>query len=141
MIPRRDVIEGLFKTGMAALGSRVLPSTKEQPPQPPTAGPVSEHALPPIPLDHWTLTVMEISYPAGSCSCPRVYPGFVIGYVLQGGIRLQTQGKAERTYRAGQIFYHPQESAHQVSANVSAEHPARLLALVFVKPGCTKSTS
>ncbi len=131
MIPRRDVIEGLFKTGMAALGSRVLSSTKGQPAK---VNAVTEHALPSIPLDHWTLTVMEVNYPAGSCSCPRSDPGFAVGYVLQGEIRFRSKGSAERTYHAGQVFYQPPDRVHQVSANASAEHPARLLSLVFTKP-------
>jgi hypothetical protein len=53
MIPRRDVIEGLFKTGMAALGSRVLGSAKDHANDRSTeVNAVSEHSLPPIPLDH-----------------------------------------------------------------------------------------
>jgi quercetin dioxygenase-like cupin family protein len=128
MIPRRDVIEGLFKTGMAALGPRVLGSTEDQPAKPLA---ISEHALPPIPLDHWTLTVMEVNYPAGSCSCPRSDPGFVVGYVLQGEVRFRSKGRTERTYHAGQVFYEPPNSVHHVSTNASAEHPARLLSLRF----------
>jgi len=131
MIPRRDVIEGLFKTGMAALGSRVLGSATDRSAK---INAVSEHALPPIPLDYWTLTVMEVNYPAGSCSCPRSDPGFAVGYVLQGEIRFRSKDNAERTYHAGQVFYQPPDRMHQVSANASAEHPARLLSLVFTKP-------
>jgi quercetin dioxygenase-like cupin family protein len=135
MIPRRDVIEGLFKTGMAALGSRVLGSAKDHAKDQSTrVSAVREHALPPIPLDHWTLTVMEVNYPAGSCSCPRSDPGFAVGYVLQGEVRFRSKGIAERTYRDGQVFYQPPDRVHQVSANASAEHPARLLSLVFTKP-------
>jgi len=66
---------------MAALGSRVLGNAKDQSAK---INAVSEHALSPIPLDHWTLTVMEVNYPAGSCSCPRSDPGFVVGICSSG---------------------------------------------------------
>lgn len=138
MIPRRDVIEGLFKTGMAVLGSSVLGSTKGQSTQ---TNAIFEHELPPIPLDHWNVTVTEINYPAGGYSRPHRHSGFVIGYVLEGELRFQLQGASEKTYRAGQVFYEPPNSVHQVSANASTEHPARFLALVFSKPDAAANTA
>jgi quercetin dioxygenase-like cupin family protein len=138
MIPRRDVIEGLFKTGMAVLGSSVLGSTKGQSTQ---SNAIFEHELPPIPLDHWNVTVTEVNYPAGGYSRPHSHPGFVIGYVIEGELRFQLKGDPEKTYRAGQVFYEPPGSVHQVSANASTEHPARFLALIFAKPDTATSTT
>jgi quercetin dioxygenase-like cupin family protein len=138
MIPRRDVIEGLFKTGMAVLGSSVLGSTKGQSTQ---TNAIFEHELPSIPLDHWNVTVTEVNYPAGGYSRPHRHLGFVIGYVLEGEVRFQLQGSPEKTYRTGQVFYEPPGSFHQVSANASNEHPARFLALVFAKPEAAKDTA
>jgi len=136
MIPRRDVLEGLFKTGMATLGSSVLGSIRGQSTQ---ANTVFEQELPPISLDHWTVTAIEVNYPAGGFSEPHRHPGFVIGYVIEGEIRFQLKGQKEKTYRAGQVFYEPPDSVHQVSANASAEHPARFLALIFKKPCAANS--
>ena len=120
---------------MATLGTRMLGNTGGQPPK---VDSVSEHALPPIPLDHWTLTVVEVNFPAGSCSCPHSHPGFVVGYVLQGEVRFQSKGKAEKVYHAGQVFYEPPGSVHEVSANASTQHPARILVLRFAKPDASK---
>jgi quercetin dioxygenase-like cupin family protein len=138
MIPRRDLLEGLFKTGMAAVGSRVVGNPKDRTS---AGGSVTEHALPSIPLEHWTLTVVEMNYPAGSCTCPRIRQGFVVGYVLQGEIRFSAQGKADQTYHAGQVFYEPPDSLHELSVNTSSQHPARLVVLRFAKPDNEKDHS
>ena len=136
MIPRRDLLEGLFKTGMAALGSNMLGGTQGQATQGST---VFEQELPPVSLDHWTVTAIEVNYPAGGFSEPHRHPGFVIGYVLEGEVRFQLKDQSEKTYRAGQVFYELPDSVHQVSANASAERPARFLALIFKKPCAANS--
>jgi quercetin dioxygenase-like cupin family protein len=123
---------------MAVLGSSVLGSTKGQSTQ---TNAIFEHELPPIPLDHWNVTITEVNYPAGGYSRPHNHPGFVIGYVLEGELRFQIQGASEKTYRAGQVFYEPPGSMHQVSANASMERPVRFLALVFSKPEAACSTT
>ena len=138
LIPRRDVIEGLFKTGMAVLGSSVLGSTKGQSTQVERYLRARAAANPARSLD---VTVTEVNYPAGGYSRPHRHPGFVIGYVLEGEVRFQLKGASEKTYRTGQVFYEPPDSVHQVSANASTERPARFLALVFAKPDSANSTT
>ena len=132
MIPRRDVLEGLFKTGLATLGSSIVGSTGVQAAKTCT---VFKQQLPSISLDHWNLTVLEVDYPAGGFSHSRCYPGFVVGYILEGEVRFKLKGQQEKTYRTGQVFYEPPDSVHQVSANASMAKPARVLALIFAQTG------
>src|SRR5580698_4905321 len=101
MIPRRDVLEGLFKTGLATIGSSMIGSTGVQAAK---VCSVFKQQLPPLALDHCHLTVLEVDYPAGGFSQSRCYSSFVIGYVLEGEVRFKLKGQAERTYRTGQVF-------------------------------------
>jgi quercetin dioxygenase-like cupin family protein len=55
--------------------------------------------------------------------------------VLEGEIRFQLRGQPEKTFRAGEMFFEPPGSVHQVSANASSSKPARLLALIFAEQG------
>lgn len=132
MIPRRDVLEGLFKTGLATLGSSMITSKGVQAAKTCT---VFKQQLPSISLDHWNLTVVEVDYPAGGFSHSHCYPGFVVGYILEGEVRLKLKGQAEKTYRTGQVFYEPPDSVHPVAANASMAKPARVLALIFAQNG------
>ena len=136
MIPRRDVLEGLFKTGLATLGSSMISSTGVQAAKTCT---VFKQQLPSVSLDHWNLTVVEADYPAGGFSHSHCYPGFVVGYILEGEVRFKLKGQPERTYRTGQVFYEPPDSVHPVSANASMAKPARVLALIFGQTGSQDS--
>lgn len=136
MIPRRDVLEGLFKTGLATLGSSVIGSTGVQAAK---VCSVFKQQLPSVSLDHWDLTVLEVDYPAGGFSNPHRHPGFVVGYILEGEVRFKLKGQSEKTYRTGQVFYEPPDSVHQVSANASMAKPARVLALIFAQTGSQNS--
>jgi quercetin dioxygenase-like cupin family protein len=130
MIPRRDVLEGLFKTGLATLGSSMTGTHGVQAAKTCT---VFKQRLPSISLDHLNLTVLEVDYPAGGFSHSNCYPGFVVGYVLEGEVRFKLKGQAERTYRTGQVFYEAPDSVHLVAANASMAKPARVLALIFTQ--------
>lgn len=136
MIPRRFVLEGIFKTGLATLGSSIIGSTGVQAAK---VCAVFKQRLPSVSLDHWDLTVLEVDYPAGGFSQPHRHPGFVIGYVLEGEVRFKLKGQSERTYRTGQVFYEPPDGVHQVSANASMAKPARVLALIFAQTGSQDS--
>jgi quercetin dioxygenase-like cupin family protein len=52
----------------------------------------------------------------------------VIGYVVQGALRMQVKGEPEVLYRSGQSFYEAPNGVHLVSANASATEPATLIA-------------
>jgi quercetin dioxygenase-like cupin family protein len=91
--------------------------------------------LPNVTLDSWTVTATEIAYPAGASSAQHKHPGFVLGYVLQGEVRMQVKGQPEATYGVGQMFYEPPGAIHAVSRNASDTKPARFLAMVFAEKG------
>ena len=52
----------------------------------------------------------------------------MIGYVLEGAVRMQVKGQDEKIYRAGDTFFESPGDVHAVSANVSQDQPARFLA-------------
>jgi quercetin dioxygenase-like cupin family protein len=136
IVSRRVLFETVFSAGTATLfsGLRLVAHANAA-----DVRQVFEHALPATPLNNWIVTVIEVDYPPGSASEPHRHPGFVLGYVLEGQVRFQLEGQAETTYRAGEMFYEPPGSVHLVSANASAEHQARLLAMVFAPKGSTLS--
>lgn len=73
-------------------------------------------------------TVLEVVYgPAGS-SLPHRHPCAVIGYVIAGALRSQSDGAPETTYHAGDSFYEAPNSVHRVSANASSAEPVRFTA-------------
>jgi quercetin dioxygenase-like cupin family protein len=100
----------------------------------PAAGavkPVFKQALPDLALAGWAANAVEVRYGPGEVSNAHQHPGFVLGYVLEGEVRFQLRGQAERIVRAGEMFYEPPGSVHQVSGNASNTSPARLLAIIF----------
>ena len=52
----------------------------------------------------------------------------MIGYVLEGAVRMQVKGQEEKVYRPGDTFVESPGDVHAVSANVSQDQPARFLA-------------
>jgi quercetin dioxygenase-like cupin family protein len=134
-LSRRELLESLAKAGAAVLLTPMIASAAE-----PFAtgraasadGTVLEQDLPPISLDGWRMTALEITYAPGQVGKPHMHIGFVFGYVLDGELRFKVDGGEETTYHAGQMFYEKPGSTHRVSANASTTKPARFLAMVFV---------
>jgi quercetin dioxygenase-like cupin family protein len=92
---------------------------------------VLAHVLPPLTRDRTdstTVRLVEVTYAPGGLSAPHSHPCAVVAYVLEGALRSQVQGEAERVYRAGESFYEAPGAGHLVSANASGETPARFLA-------------
>jgi quercetin dioxygenase-like cupin family protein len=95
-------------------------------------GPIFVQDLPPVSLDGWKMTALEITYAPGETDRAHRHPGFVFGYVLEGDLRFKVDGGEETVYHAGQMFYEKPGSVHRISANASATKPVRFLAMVFV---------
>ena len=94
-------------------------------------GPVRVARTQPLPeLDGSALEVsmIEVTYGPGESSAPHGHACPVIGYVLDGAVRMQVQGEQPAVYRRGDTFYEPPGGVHLVSANESREFPARFLA-------------
>lgn len=73
-------------------------------------------------------TVVEVTYAPGGSSPAHSHPCPVIVYVVEGALRAQVKGKPEVVYHAGESFYEPPSSVHQVSANPSQTEPVKFLA-------------
>jgi quercetin dioxygenase-like cupin family protein len=85
-------------------------------------------ALPPLDGQHLEATVVEVTYEPGGANTAHRHPCPVIGYVLEGSLRMQVQGQDERIYTPGDTFYESPADVHVVSANASPDQPARFLA-------------
>jgi quercetin dioxygenase-like cupin family protein len=91
--------------------------------------------LPNLTLDDWQVTVSEIDEKPGNVGRPHQHPGFVLVYVLEGAVVTKISGQPEKTYSAGEMFYEPPGSTHEVSRNASDTKPAKFLAFIFAKKG------
>ena len=129
-VSRRDLLETLAKAGAAVLFAPMVAAAAEPVAQ--GKSPILVQDLPPVSLDGWKMTALEISYAPGEVDRAHRHIGFVFGYVLEGDLRFKVDGGEETVYHAGQMFYEKPGSVHRVSANASATKPVRFLAMVFV---------
>jgi quercetin dioxygenase-like cupin family protein len=127
-LSRRGALETLAKAGAAMLLTPMMAAAEGAP----SPGPIFSQDLPPVSLDGWKMTALEITYAPGQVDRAHRHIGFVFGYVLEGDLRFKVDGGEETTYHAGQMFYEKPGSVHRVSANASATKPCRFLAMVFV---------
>ncbi len=118
--------------GLAALLPNLLQQASGQSSK---VSPVFKQELPNLMMDGWVATASEVSYEPGAESKRHQHGGLVLGYILEGDVRFQIEGKPEVVYHTGQMFYEPPGAIHAVSANASKTKPARLLAIVFVQKG------
>ena len=85
-------------------------------------------ALPPLDGSRLRATLVEVTYPPGGANPAHHHPCPVIGYVLEGAVRMQIKGQPERIYNAGEAFSETPSDLHLVSANASQDVQARFLA-------------
>ena len=131
MITRRDALSSFaLVAGVVAAAAAQNPPAQARPP-------VFRRDLPDIRLDGWEVVVSQVDYPPGRVGQPHQHRGILFAYVLEGAVVAQVLGDGVssevRTYRAGEMFYEPLGSTHQVSNNASQTEPARLLAINFLK--------
>jgi glucose/arabinose dehydrogenase/quercetin dioxygenase-like cupin family protein len=86
------------------------------------------HAVPPLTGPTLQLQIVEVAYEPGGWSPSHHHPCPVVGYVLDGAVRMQLAGQPERVYKAGQTFTELPTDVHVVSSNASETAPARFLA-------------
>ena len=73
-------------------------------------------------------TLVEVTYPPGGVNPSHRHPCPVIGYVLEGSLRMELKGQPERLFKAGETFFESPSDVHVVSANASQDAPTRFLA-------------
>jgi quercetin dioxygenase-like cupin family protein len=119
-----------------------LMATRANAQTPPSSAPrsVFQHDLPNLTMDGWEVNVNWVDYPPGRVGNPHRHPGFTLAYVLEGAVVAKITGQEERTFKAGEMFYEPPGSVHEVSKNASQTQPAKLLALNFAKKGLPRTT-
>jgi quercetin dioxygenase-like cupin family protein len=119
------VSSGLIGTPLAwsQKGTSTAPSQRKD-----RAQTVLSQALPALDGDHLKAVLVEVRYGPGEASTPHSHPCAVVGYVVEGALRTQVEGRPEATYKAGQSFYEAPNGVHLVSANASSTEPAKLLA-------------
>jgi quercetin dioxygenase-like cupin family protein len=84
--------------------------------------------LPALDGQHLEATIVEVTFPPGGVNAVHRHPCPVIGYVLEGALRMQVKGQRERIYRPGETFIESPSDVHVVSANANQDVPARFLA-------------
>lgn len=96
---------------------------------------IYQQDLPPVSLDRWQVTALELTYPPGLVSPKHLHPGFVLGYVLEGEFRLCMEGEPAVALSSGEMFYEAPGKIHMPSRSASGTSPARPLALAFGEKG------
>jgi quercetin dioxygenase-like cupin family protein len=115
--------------GVAAIvGAMVASAATSVAVQPARSRVAIAQALPPLDGSHLEATIVEVSYEPGGANTAHRHPCPVIGYILEGSMRMQVKGQPERIYKPGDTFFESPTDVHVVSANDSADKPARFLA-------------
>ncbi|HST11303.1 MAG TPA: cupin domain-containing protein [Terriglobales bacterium] len=84
--------------------------------------------LPPLDGQHLKATLVEVNYGPGEASPPHSHPCAVVGYVVEGAMRMRVEGQPVKVYSAGDSFYEAPNGVHAVSANASETKPAKFVA-------------
>ena len=102
---------------------------------------VFDHELPNVPGK--SIRGVLVEYAPGDSSPAHVHPpsAFIYATVLEGAIRSQVNDGPVITYSAGESFSENPGDRHAVSANASANKPARLLAVFVVNTDETTLTT
>jgi quercetin dioxygenase-like cupin family protein len=141
LMTRRDAVAALALIAEElAVDRDAVAQTQPAPPATPRP-PVFKGDLPNLTMDDWEVTVSIVDYAPGRVGAAHHHAGFVLAYVLEGAVITKISGQGEaKTYTAGQMFYEPPGSTHEVSNNASQTQPAKLLAMIFAKRGATLTT-
>ena len=118
---KRSLILNLLLSSLWTAGGASLTADSPHPSQPARLGPRSHvafsHALPPLDGTRLQVTTVEVTYPPGGSSAPHSHPCPVVGYVIEGAVRMQVKDGAESVYKTGDSFYEaPNGSRTHVSS-------------------------
>lgn len=118
------------------LGNDLLAA--DPPPAKVTAKTAFSEKLPNVPGK--TLTGVLVKYAPGGKSSAHSHAGSVYAYVLSGQIRSKNSVTGPvRVYSAGEGFFEPPGSEHEISENASDTEPASLLAIFVADDGAQLS--
>jgi quercetin dioxygenase-like cupin family protein len=123
--PAAVVIAG---AAVAAFGLASASATSGQPAPASQSRIALSRTLPPMDGREIRVKVVDVTYPPGGANGSHSHPCPVVGYVLEGALRMRVNDGPEAVYRAGDTFYEGPGDVHRTSANASATEPARFLA-------------
>ncbi|MDC6083418.1 cupin domain-containing protein [Burkholderia cenocepacia] len=86
---------------------------------------IMQQAVPEAPAKR--VVVATVDYAPGQASDAHKHLGSAFAVVSKGEVLSQVNGGPLRRYRAGEGWYEPPGSRHQVSRNASATEPAQLV--------------
>src|SRR5260370_28379470 len=66
---------------------------------------IYQRELPPVTLNGWQVTVLELTLPPGTTSPKHAHPGFILGYILEGEYRFQLEGEQEKVLSTCDVLY------------------------------------
>ena len=92
-----------LQSGLASLALVVL--DRSEAPAASGIEAIYERDLPPVSLNGWQVTVLELTFPPGTTSPKHAHPGFILGYILEGEYRFQLEGEPEKVLSTGDVFY------------------------------------
>jgi quercetin dioxygenase-like cupin family protein len=84
--------------------------------------------LPPMKGSDIHVKIIDVTYPPGGANASHTHPCPVVGYVLEGALRMAVNGGPDVIYKVGDTFYEAPGDIHRTSANASTSEPARFLA-------------
>jgi quercetin dioxygenase-like cupin family protein len=70
---------------------------------------------------------------AGASTPKHTHPGEEVGYILEGQVVLEIEGKPPTTLKAGDVFFIPAGQVHL--AKNAGQAPAKVLSTYFVEKG------
>ena len=76
-----------------------------------------------------------LEYPPGAAAPVHNHPRFGIGYVVEGQVISQWEGKEIEKYSAGETFIDPPDDIHVRSENPSQDNWLRFIASYVIKVG------
>ena len=128
MPPTRTIAISLATAVTAALLASIVTAVSTAQDRPSQSRIAYSGALPALDGQHLEATIVEVTYPPGGANPSHRHPCPVVGYVLEGAVRMQVKGQPERIYKPGETFSETPSDVHVVSANASQDTPARFLA-------------
>ena len=72
--------------------------------------------------------------PPGEVGKKHIHPGYQFGYILEGSMIMEIEGKPPVTYKAGDTFYLTPKQVHY-SNNVSTTSPVKILNFAITDKG------
>jgi quercetin dioxygenase-like cupin family protein len=70
----------------------------------------------------------------GAVAGKHFHPGTEMGYILEGSLVLEPEGKPPQTLKAGEAFHNPLKLIHDAK-NASASAPAKVLVFLISEKG------